>query len=106
MNAIDLGELAMDKIDFLKNQKTGNKHSVSDLFICIWFYFHLFSLQGFPGGTVVKNLPAKAGAFLHQEDSRSRKWQPTLVFLPGKYHGQRTLERYSPLGCKESDMTE
>ena len=25
-----------------------------------------------------------------------RKWQPTLVFLPGESHGQRSLEGYSP----------
>ena len=25
-----------------------------------------------------------------------RKWQPTLVFLPGKSHGQRSLVGYSP----------
>ena len=31
-----------------------------------------------------------------------RKWQPTLVFLPGKFHGQRSLADYSPRGCKES----
>ena len=35
-----------------------------------------------------------------------RKWQPTLVFLPGKSHGQRDLAGYSPWGRKESDMTE
>ena len=35
-----------------------------------------------------------------------RKWQPSPVFLPGKSHGQRSLVRYSPWGCKESDMTE
>ena len=35
-----------------------------------------------------------------------RKWQPSLVFLPGKSHGQRSLAGYSPWGCKESDMTE
>jgi len=35
-----------------------------------------------------------------------RKWQPTPVFLPGKSHGRRSLEGYSPWGCKESDMTE
>ena len=29
-----------------------------------------------------------------------RKWQPTLVSLPGKFHVQ------SPWVCKESDMTE
>ena len=34
------------------------------------------------------------------------KWQPTLVFLPGKSHGQRSLVGYSPRGRKESDTTE
>ena len=27
-----------------------------------------------------------------------RKWQPTPVFLPGKFHGQRSLAGYSPRG--------
>ena len=35
-----------------------------------------------------------------------RKWQPTPVFLPGKFHGQRSLAGYSPRGHKELDMTE
>ena len=35
-----------------------------------------------------------------------RKWQPTPVFLPGKYHGWRSLEGYSPWGRKELDMIE
>ena len=38
------------------------------------------------------------------------KWQPTPVGfpgeLPGELHGQRSLESYSPFGCKESDTTE
>ena len=33
-------------------------------------------------------------------------WQPTPVFLPGKYHGQRTLQGYSLWSCKELDMIE
>ena len=32
-----------------------------------------------------------------------RKWQPTPVSLPGKSHGQRSLEGYSPWGRKEVD---
>ena len=28
-----------------------------------------------------------------------REWQPTPVFLPGKSHGQRSLEGYSPWDC-------
>ena len=30
----------------------------------------------------------------------------TPVFLPGKLHGQRSLEGYSPWGHKESNVTE
>ena len=32
--------------------------------------------------------------------------QPTPVFLPGEFHGQRSLVGYSPWGCKELDTTE
>ena len=35
----------------------------------------------------------------------SRKWQPTPVFLPGKFRGQRNLAGYSLWGHKESDTT-
>ena len=34
------------------------------------------------------------------------KWQPTPVFLPGKFHGQRSLVGYNTWGHKESHMTE
>ena len=37
---------------------------------------------------------------------KRRKWQPASVFLPGKFHGQKSLVGYSPWGRKESDMTE
>ena len=35
-----------------------------------------------------------------------REWQPTPGFLPGEFHGQRSLTGYSPWGCKESDTAE
>ena len=35
-----------------------------------------------------------------------REWLPTPVFLPGEFHGQRSLAGSSPWGCKEPDMTE
>ena len=37
---------------------------------------------------------------------RKWKWQPTPVFLPRKFHGQRSLPCYSSQGHKESDTTE
>ena len=36
----------------------------------------------------------------------SRKWQHTPVFLPGKFHGERSLAGCSQWGHKESDTTE
>ena len=30
----------------------------------------------------------------------------TPVFLPGKFHGRRSLVEYSSRGCKESDVAE
>ena len=36
----------------------------------------------------------------------SRKWQHTQIFLPEKFHRQRSLVGYSPWGCKEPDTTE
>ena len=35
-----------------------------------------------------------------------RKWQPPPVFLPAKFHGQRSLVGHSPRGCRESDVTQ
>ena len=34
------------------------------------------------------------------------EWLPTPVFLPGEFHGQRSLAGYSPWGRKESDTTQ
>ena len=54
---------------------------------------------------MVKNPPANAGdadLIPRQEEGNSNA---TLVFLPGKSHGQRTLVGYSPWGPKELDTT-
>ena len=42
---------------------------------------------------------------LSQEDPLGKEMQPTPVFLPGKFHGQRRLVDYNPWGHEESDMT-
>ena len=61
-------------------------------------------VQGFPGGSVVKNLPVSAGdmgSILGSGRFPWRmKWQLTPVFLPGKSHGQGSLVGYSPWGQK------
>ena len=58
---------------------------------------------------MVGNPPDKWGmrvGSLGQEDPLEKERQPTLVFLPGKFHGQRSLVGYSPWGHKESDTSE
>ena len=67
-------------------------------FVCLGFTW------GFPGGSVIKSLPANVrdtglnpglGKLLWR-----RKWQPTPEFLPEKSHGQRSLAGYSPGSCR------
>ena len=41
-----------------------------------------------------------------QSLGQEKEWQPTPVFLPGKFRGQRNLAGYSPQGRRESDTTE
>ena len=40
------------------------------------------------------------------EGPRRRVWQPSPVFSPGEFHGQRSLAGYNPQGHQESDTTE
>ena len=49
-----------------------------------------------PGGSEVKNPPANAETWVQ---SLGRE-KPTPVFLPGKFHGQRSLVGYSLWGVK------
>ena len=65
---------------------------------------------GFPGGSDGKESACNAGDIGLIAGSGKfpwrREWLPTLVFLPGKFHGQGSLADYSPWGHKELDKTE
>ena len=58
---------------------------------------------------VVKNLPTNAADARFDPWVRkmpwNRKWQPAQIFLPGKFHGQRSLAGYSPWSWRKSDIT-
>ena len=47
---------------------------------------------------MIKNPPDNAGDLdpWVKKIPQRRAWQPTPVFLPGKFHGQRSLAGYSP----------
>ena len=57
----------------------------------------------------MKRLPAMPETqvqSLGQENPLEKGMATTLVFLPGEFHIQKSLEGYSPWDCKESDTTE
>ena len=74
---------------------------------------HYDIFLGFPGGTSVKEPTCQCRR--HKKLGFDpcvwkipwkREWLPTPVFLPGGYHGQRSLMGYSPLGHKQLDTPE
>ena len=70
----------------------------------------------FPRWHSGKNLPANAGDSRDSglipgsgrtpEVGSTWQWQPAPVFLPGEFHGQRSLVDCNPWGHRESDTTE
>ena len=62
----------------------------------------LLTLKGFPGGENGKESSFQSKRSRFKPWVRKilwrRKWQPTPAFLPGKFHGQRSLTGYSPWG--------
>ena len=70
-------------------------------------------LEGFPGGSSSKQSACQCrrhnrlGFVLWvRKIPWSRKWQPTPVFLPGKFHRQKSLVGFRPWDHKELDTTE
>lgn len=69
--------------------------------------------RGFPGGSLVKDLPANEGdtqetGFIPGSGRLpwSSEWLPSLVFLPEEFCGQKSLAVFSLWGLEESDTTE
>ena len=63
--------------------------------------------EGFPGGSVVKNLPAMQEPQGDKSSVLGSGRSPgkgiathSKVFLPGEFHGERRLLGYSPWGCR------
>ena len=69
----------------------------------------MFGKQGaFLVAQMVKNLPAMWETqvrSLGQEDPLEKDWQPTPLFLPGEFHGQRGLVSYSPWSHSQTRLS-
>ena len=86
----------------------------TSIYVSIYLSIYLSIYMGFPGDTVVKNLPANVG------DTRDMGLIPGSGRFPGGENGnplqcsclENPMDRgawwttYNPLGCRESDMTE
>ena len=63
----------------------------------------------FPGGSDGKGSACNVGdpgSIPGSKRSLEKGMEPTPVFLPGEFHGQRSLACYSPLGSAELDTSE
>ena len=65
--------------------------------------------MAFPGGSGGKESAAMQETWtqsLDQEDLLEEEMATPPVFLPGEFHGQRSLVGHSSWGCTVSDLTE
>ena len=76
-----------------------------DAAVCCWPLCTVLLLvgagfvAGFPGGSDGKESTCNAEDQIGKIPWR-RKWQPTLVFLPGEFHGQRSLAGFKFIGSQ------
>ena len=79
----------------INNKDAGKKLFRMEELFDSWIFVVLMVAQ------MVKNLPAMQETrvpSLGWEDPWRQEWQPTPVFLSGKFHGHRSLAGYSPWG--------
>ena len=86
-----------------KNDKTKTKHIKVTLNWNVQLYQILLLDRSCPSICVFVQL---VKIYMYTYIYWRRKWQPIPVFLPGKFHGQKSLVGYSPWGHKEPDTTE
>ena len=107
---------------FNQSEQEGNPDSKGEKkkFTSVKWYVHISrgDLWGLPNGSFPGGTSGKESARQCRRYKRwgldpcvvkipwRRKWQPALVLLPTKFHGQRSLVGYSQWSCKELDTTE
>ena len=76
---------------------------------CISHFVSLIVIVGFPSGSYSKESACNAedlGSIPGLMIPWRRAWQPSPVFSPGEFHGQRSLAGHSPCCRKESHSME
>ena len=83
---------------------------IKQLLSILWIGLYCLKFTIYPGGSDGKESACNA------RDPRfdpwvkkipyKREWQPTPVFFPGEFHGQRSLGDYSPQSHNVLDTTE
>ena len=86
--------------------KWGNNETFNTYIPILFVKFFNWSIVdlGFPGGSAIKNQPAYTRPRFDPWVKKilwRRDWGSTPVFLPGEFHGQRSLAGYSLCGHKE-----
>ena len=76
--------------------------STTLLITVLWYSYYL---EAFPGSQCRRHKRHEFYPWV-KKIPWSGKWQPIPVFLPGKFHAQRSLVGCCPWGCKESETTE
>ena len=81
------------------------------LLFCVYSYYRIIYKEGvFPGGSSSREicLQCRRPGFDPWVTKIPWKWEWQLIpaFLPGEFHGQRSLAGYSPWGGKVLDTTE
>ena len=88
----------------------GGRSEQDSLIVCLAFREPLGPCGNLPGGASDKEATCQCRRHGFDPWVREIPWsgkrQTTPVFLPGQFHGQRSLVGYSPRGHTELDMTE
>ena len=105
----DLNESSLEKIELtLSSRRSNALVSLVGVSVKIWGA-HFTWISGLPWCLRQWSVCLQCGRpGFHPwvgKISWRKKRQPTPVFLPGKFHGWRSLVGYSPWGCKDSDTT-
>ena len=107
--------LGVGIVELWSLSKFGNHGAICYTRLCIaslrfiYYLLYLDGIQGFPGSASGKEFTCQCRRCQRCRFNLQvgkipwrRKWQPTPVFLPGKFHGQRNLAGVA----KELDMTQ